>query len=225
MEYSRIIKKMLHSQKYVFLNALILVIFIFAAGILLGYWMESFRVEKINSLYAQTDLNLLDIKALSDSVSPADCTNAIQANSEFGDRIYEEAKLLDQYEKAQRISEGIQIQHYKYDLLRILFLQNSLKLKKECNAKFHVITYFYDYINPDLDTKAKQTVISDMLLELKKTEGSNVILIPIAGDIDFSSATYLVKTYNITKLPTVLIDEKIKVEDIQSYQDIQKLLN
>lgn len=216
---------MFQSQKHVFLNALILAIFIFAVGILLGYWFESLRVAQIDSLYIQSDLNLLDAKIMSDMISQKfNCNIAIQENIDFGNRVYEEARLLDRYENAQRISENIKTQHYKYDLLRAVFFINSLKIKKQCNASFHIVVYFYKYEEQDANTKPKQAVFSNVLMELKNKEGDNVILIPMAGDIDFSSIKSLIKNYNITSLPTILIDEKIKVEDVKTVADLEKLI-
>jgi|SRR3989344_6160270 len=216
---------MFKSQKYVFLNALILAVFIFGVGIALGYWFEGLRVAKINNLYTQAELNLLDIKILSDYTNyNISCENAIQNNIDFGNKVYEEAKILEDYENAERISESIKIQHYKYDLLRTLFFINSLKIKKQCNAGYHNIVYFYKYESPDLDTKAKQKVFSNILLELKRNQSNRIMLIPIAGDISFSSVKLLTQTYNITQLPTIMIDEKIKITDIESVQEIESLL-
>lgn len=217
--------KIFENQKYVFLNALILAVFIFALGLVLGFWIESSRLDKINSIYTETELNLLDIRVMPELLSNNfSCQQAIQANIDFGDRIYEDAKLLQDYEDVERISSDIKIQHYKYDLMRALFLSNSLKIKKQCSASFHTIVYFYQYNSPSLEVKSKQQVFSNILGELKQRQGDNVMLIPIAGDIPFSSINMIVSQYDITQLPTILIDEKTKITEVEKVDDIEVLL-
>lgn len=50
------------------------------------------------------------------------------------------------------------------------------------------------------------------------------MLIPSAADNNISSVDLFIKKYNITELPTILIDEKIKITDVKSLEDIQKYL-
>lgn len=216
---------MFQNQKYAFLNALILAIFIFVLGIAIGYWIENSRLAKIETLYSQTELNLLDIQSLPNLPSLNNsCELAIQENINFGDKIYEEAKLLKEYEDAERISDEIKNQHYKSDLLRVFFWINSVKIKNQCKASYHNILYFYEYENPSIETRAKQSVFSNILAEVKAKEGDNVMLIPIAGDINFSSIKLLRENYNIGVLPTIMIDEKIKITELSSAEEIESLL-
>ena len=217
--------KIFSSQKYVFLNALILAIFIFAVGLILGFWLESSRLEKINNIYTEAELNLLDIRIIPELIkNDISCTQAVQANIDFGDKIYNDAKILQNYEDAERISDNIKVQHYKYDLMRELFLINSIKIKEQCSAPFHTIVYFYQYESPSIETKAKQQVFSNILSELKEKQGSNIMLIPIAGDIPFSSIKILTSNYNITQLPAILIDERTIITQIETVEQIEAVL-
>lgn len=216
---------MFNSQKYVFLNAFILAMFIFGSGILLGYWFEGLRSENVERLYLQSELNLLDMKILSDALNTHfSCDNALEENIKFGDKIYEEARLLEKYENAQRMSESLKIQHYKYDILRTMFFLNSQKIKEKCNESFHIVTYFYQYDNPSIEIRSKQAVFSNMLRKLKEKRGSTIVLIPIAGDAPFSSISLLIKEYNITELPTVIINNNIKITEIKTAEEIDSLI-
>ena len=216
------------SQKHVFWQALILALIIFNFGIFLGYMLESSRVGKVNRLYIESELVLLDVKIQSKlfdfDLTNLDCEDAIKENINFGDRIYEEAKILDRYESASRITESIKLQHKKYDLLRVLFWLNTLKIKKNCNPSFHNIVYFYKYNNATLTEKAKQAVFSRLLEDLKQKYGNKIMLIPIAGDNNLASVNLLMKNYNITHLPTILIDEKVKITEIENVEEFDKYL-
>jgi len=219
---------MFSSQKNVFWQAFILAAFVFAAGILLGFMIENWRNGRIENLYFQSELDLLDIKIQNEiySLDKINCENAVQENINFADRVYEEAKLLDRYEQASKITESMTLQHKKYDLLRALFWLNSIKIKDKCNATYHNIVYLYDYNAPPLEIKAKQAVFSRILSELKDARGSDIMLISIAGDNNIISVDLLMNLYNITEseLPVILIDEKIKIKSIEKKEDINNLI-
>jgi len=219
---------MFNSQKNVFWQALLLTIFIFSIGILLGFSLENWRTSQISSLYQQSELELLDIKIQSEIYLSydIDCNTAISENINFADRIYNEAKVLQKYEDSNRLTDSITLQHKKYDLLRTQFWLNSIKIKEKCNASYQNIVYLYDYNNPSLEIKAKQQVFSNLLGEIKYDKKDEIMLIPIAGDNNLSSVNLLMEKYNIKQenLPIVLIDEKIKIYDLETKEQIEKFL-
>jgi len=217
------------NQKHVFWTALLLTIFIFSAGILLGFLIENWRTSKIASLYQQSELDLLDIRIQNDiySLSEIDCTKVIEENINFADRVFEDAKLLEKYSESSRLSNSIILQHKKYDLLRTSFWINSIKLKERCKTDYHNVVYIYDYQNPSLETEVKQDVFSKLLQELKDKKGNKIMLIPIAGDNNLVSVDTLMNTYGIEEeeLPIILIDEKIKITNVENIEEIEKYLD
>jgi hypothetical protein len=218
---------MIGSQKNVFWQAFILSAAIFIIGIFLGFILENWRSNQINALFQQSELDFLDVRLQSDIYSSSlDCTNAIQENTAFADRIYGEAQLLDRYESASRISDSIIIQHKKYDLLRAMLWSNSIKIKQTCKADFHDIVYLYKYNDKTIETQAKQAVFSRLLLEVKQDYGSNIILIPLSGDNNLTSIKLLMDKYNITEseLPVILIDEKAKITQVSTKEEIAQFL-
>lgn len=216
------------SQKHAFWQALVVALIFFNLGIFFGYILERNRIQKIDELYALSELESFDIKAQGDllSLGEINCNSAIESNIKFANKIYDEAKLLQKYEDASRLTGALILRHKRYDLLRTQLWINSLILKKNCSAKFHNIVYLYEYAdgNAKIEIKAEQNVLSRLLSELKEKYGDTILLIPIAGDNDFESINMLMKSYNVTKLPTILIDEKIKIETIEQAKEIEKYL-
>lgn len=215
------------TQKSVFWQALLLTILVFGIGILLGYSLENIRTNDIARLYAQSELELLDMRAQNDILSmPLDCTQLIKGNVNFADRIFNEAKILDRYESATELSEAIQVQHQKYDILRTLFWINSVQIKQKCNNPFHTIVYLYKYNTTDLIIKTKQSVISRELADIKEKYGGQVMLIPIAGDNGLASVSAIMGVYNISEqdLPIILIDEKYKITNLENKNEIEQYL-
>ncbi len=215
------------SQKYNFLYALIITILIFNFGIFMGYKLETSRLDKINDFSLLAEIELLDQKVQSDALSMMDlnCDLLVQENIIFADKIFEDAKKIQNYENANRMNNEITILHKKYDLLRALFWMNSLKVQKKCNSDYHNVVYFYDYDAPTLDQKSRQRFFSNLLGELKSEEKGKVMLIPMAGDLEVGSINLLMDKYGVESLPAILIDEKVVLTDVESLEQIRSYLN
>ncbi len=221
---------MFNSQKHAFWEALLATIFIFGIGILFGIVLENWRTSKISDLYQKSEVDLLDIKVQNEIYSEGkfNCDTAAQSNLELADRIYEEARLLENYENARRLTNDLIVQHKKYDLLREMLFLNSIKIKEKCKLPYDNVVYFYlpGYEEVSLDITAKQRVFSKLLEELKQKKGNSVFLIPIAVNQDISSINIILDTYNISKqdLPLILINEKTKTTSIQNIEDLEQYL-
>ncbi len=219
---------MFKSQKNVFWEALLITILLFSIGVIAGVILENWRTVKIDYLYQQSEIELLDIKTQNEvfSLGNFDCELAINENLAFANRIFEEADLLSRYESAGRLTDNLKLEHKKYDILRVLLWLNSINIKEKCREDYHNVVYMYDYNEPSITIKAKQGVFSRILTELKEKKGSKIMLIPMAGDNNLSSVRILMNLYNVSEseLPVILIDEKIKIVELQKIEDIEKLL-
>ncbi len=216
---------MVKSRKfYIFLEAFLVATFLFTFGILVGIFIENARANAVENNFITLETDILDAKLISDLIGKSECGLAIQKNIEFADRVFWEAQQLTKYEDSNQITEIIKIQHKKYDLLRARIWINSIDIKERCDTDYHNIVYFYEYDNPSLTKKAKQEVISNLLMDIKEEQGENILLLSLAGDIDSPSIDLLKNKYNITELPVILIDENIKITDLETKEDITKYL-
>ncbi len=218
---------MVKSQKWFFLYALVITLVIFNFGIFMGYMLEQSRVDKINIWYLEAELELLDQRIQKDAFEIIDlnCTAMIEENIKFADKIFEEALVIQKYEDANRINQEIIFQHKRYDLLRTLFWINSMRIKEKCNSDYHNVVYFYQYNNPSIEQKSKQKFFSNLLCEIKQEKGNKIMLIPMAADNNVSSINLLLDKYGISELPVILIDEKIKITELDSMEDVMRHLN
>ena len=213
-------------QKRVFLYALIVTLVVFNLGIFFGYMLENSRSNNVNSLYVDAEQELLDQVAQKDALSVLnlDCSTLVSENIKFGDRIFNEALQIQKYEDANRITNEIVLQHKRFDLLRAIFWINSITIKQQCNSTYHNVVYLYKYNNPTLEQDSKQKFFSNLLIQVKQDKADKVMLIPIAADNNVTSIDLFVKKYNITQLPTILIDENTKITDVKTIDDIEKYL-
>lgn len=212
------------SQKSAFWQAFIITIIIFGVGVGFGVVLEDWRTNEIANLYQESELDLLDIKLQSEiySLGEFDCDKAVEENLKFADKIFEEAKKLDRYEQASRLTNDLKIQHKRYDLLRTNLLLNSIKVQEKCKEDYYEVVYFYQYEEPSYDIKAKQAVFSKILTELKEEKGYEILLIPIAGDNDITAVNILLDEYDIETLPTIMINRKDKITEIQTSEELSK---
>jgi hypothetical protein len=215
------------NQKYFFLFALIITLLVFNLGIFMGYMLENSRVAKINQLSLDSQMELLDQMTQKNAINllNPDCKTLIEENTKFGDKIFREAQQISKYEEANELGKEIITQHKRFDLLRALFWMNSIEIKQKCNSDYHNVIYFYQYNSPSIEQKSKQAFFSNILAEIKEAQGSNMMLIPISADNDITSINLLISKYNITEFPSVLIDEKVLITEINSSSEIEKYLN
>ena len=217
---------MLESQKHVFWQAFLVTVLLFGIGVFLGIVLENARVGKINTLYQISEVNLLDVQLQNQiySLNEFNCSNAVKENIYFADRIFEEAKQLERYETSSRLTESIILQHKKYDLLRTILFLNSIKIKEICKGHdYSEVVYFYSYDDTTYDVRAQQSVFSRLLKELKEEKGDKVLLIPIAADTNLSAVNIILNTYDISyeELPVILIDRKIKINEILTLDQLK----
>jgi len=213
-------------NRNVFWQAFVLAVLIFGLGMLLGYVLELNRTSTIITLYQQTELDLMDNKIQDNIISlkTIDCNGFFDELINFANGIYEQAKLLDKYDEANQLSQGIILQHKKYDLMRTDLWVNSIKLKEKCNSSFDTLVYFYEYDSKNLNTKSEQQAFSSKLSEIKSNMGNRIILIPIAGNLNMSSINYLMRVYNVTSLPAIIINEKFKIDSLEGLKEIENHL-
>jgi len=213
-------------QKDVFWKAGIITAIVFILGILLGSFMESSRIESIREEYKQMEVEWADTKLQTiyfQILDPKFCDIAIEENLNFADRVYEEGLKIERYENANKLNDKNELTYEKqrYTLFKIDFWLNSIYLKNKCKANYTNVVYFY-LDKPSLVEKSKQETISLILRDLKNKYGQQMMLIPIPLDLDLVTVNVIKSTYHIDKFPTILIDEKSKLEDLPNINEIEK---
>ena len=218
---------LLNNRKRVFWEALLLTVVVFFLGLLIGIAYESAKSAEINEYYSISEVSLMDAFALNAmlDLDSKNCETLAKANIEFADRIYKEATLLERYESAGKITDEMEIIHKKYDTLRTFLWINTLETSKRCEKNYSNVIYLYEYFSDDLTQKAKQSVWSKILSDLKEKEGNNILLIPIAVDSNLTSLNSLLFKFNITDYPVLLIDEKYLVYELSSVSELNEYLD
>lgn len=215
-------------QKHsVFIESLILTLIVFVIGFSLGYYVENYRADKIIKDYKEYEVEVLDLKLQNyyyQIMSRDACDSALVQNFVFADKLYTKGLLLEKYEEANQISDQLTLEKKRYVLLKTELWLNTLLLKEKCNANFTTLVYFYSADPGNSAKVAEQKVISNVLKTVKENHGNEVILLPIAGDMNLDAVMLQMHVYNVTRLPSILINERTILEGFSSVEEIERQL-
>jgi hypothetical protein len=213
-------------QKSVFLQALVVSVFIFIIGFLIGIYFEDIRIEKMKDIFFNSETNINDFEISSRIIfqSNASCEKIKEKSIFFADKVYAEASKLEKYDNSNKLTERFMPLHKRYDLLRVILWRDLIENKKLCENKINTAVYLYTYINPSLNTQGVQGAMSNFLGDLKNEYGDDLTLIPIAVDTEVDSLDSMREIYNLSRIPVIFINEKYKFEDLDSLKNLRNTL-
>ena len=216
----------LENKKHVFWQAFFITILFFFLGVVFGVYLEQLKSDDANILFYQSETSLYDSFALSKLLdnSLVSCNELIDANVNFADKIYEEAKELERFDSSNKLTDSIKTIHRKYDLLRTLLWMNLIEVREDC-GNINTVVYLYLYDVEDLEKRSKQIVWGKILQDLKEEKGNEVILIPIAVDQDIISLDYLVKAYNLKDFPAIIFNEEVVLYEHETVEELKEYFN
>jgi len=206
-------------------------------GFSIGMYFEYNRSNSIIEQYKNYEVQSLDLTLQNyyyQTMDETSCQAAIKQNFIFADDIYAKGLLLEKYEEANQISSDLLLEKKRYVLLKTELWLNSILLKKKCNQPFDTVVYFYSADPSDVVSVAQQKIISNVLKTVKENEGNKIVLLPIAGDMQIGDnsndpplgiVAMQERVYNVTKFPSILINEKILLEGFHTQEEIQSYLN
>lgn len=213
------------ANKNSFWQALIIALIVFWTGILIGIFFEDSRIAEITAFYSDSETSISDFEMASTLIFNENL-NCERLNDEakiFADRIYEEAKKLEQYDNSNKITDRVLHLHKRYDLLRTILWQKIIENKNRCNTSTNTVVYLYKYLTTDIGEISTQKTMSNYLTKIKR-ENPDIILIPIATDTGILSLKILQEIHEVEKSPSILINEKYKIQSLSELSNIQSLL-
>lgn len=213
-------------QSDVFWKAGVVTLIIFLLGVYVGYWLDTNRVEQIRREYQEMDIKWSDARVQTMYYSTFNnlsgfCEPAIEWNLKFADDVYEEGLRIERYEKINKLSPSLITEKKRYVLLKLQFWMNCIELKEKCNANYTNLIYLYSHYKGTMEEKVQAAV----LLDLKNACGKNMMLIPLPIDLDITTIGILKEQYGVERTPAILIDEKIKLEGLQTREELEKYIN
>lgn len=217
------------NSKHAFWMALVFTLAVFIFGLVIGFFLESNRADEVQTNLIASELNLLD-EQLRNKVNEKfdmDCTGSINDTFEFAERIFRESAKMEQYDSASNLDDALKILHKRYDLLRLMLWTEAIDLKKKCNNHFHTLIYIYAYDIDDIQKKSIQSSTSRLLFEFKEKYGAEVLLIPMAGNLELGAINKILNHYNVSaeELPVVIFDENYTLKSLVTREELEKIIS
>lgn len=213
-------------NKLVFLEAILLAVLLLGVGLLFGAYYENNRASAISDLYYEYEISVSDIGYSFDILNNHNlsCKEKSDILYDLNEEVYKTAVKLEKYDNSNKITPDLINLHKRYDLLRTLLWENYINQKKYCGLKINTVVYLYKYRNPSGVTKGVQGGISNYLVDLDKKYPDDIVLIPIAADLDIKSLDLLMEFYNITDYPSLIINEKVVLNNIDEIKNSEQYL-
>ncbi len=221
------VHKIINNRFRVFVESFLIASIIFIAGFSIGYYVEIARHSEIIDNYENDTINSLDINLQNyyfEIMNESYCEESIKQNLIFADNLYEEGLKLEKYEEVAQVSEDYLKEKKKYVLLKTQLWFNSILLKEKCGNYFDTLVYIYSSDPSDTQKVSQQKIISNVLKELKEKRKNRLILLPISGDLNLGVIDLQKRIYNITYLPSIIINDNFVLEGFNSLEDIERYL-
>ena len=209
--------------KTVFIQTLIISLFIFSTGFYLGDYIESQRADYIQDLSFRAETNRLDLNTQISMFDKLDCETIRSEIIGLADDTYFDAIDLEKMEESEVYSDKLYEIHRKYDLTRTIIWKITDD-QKRCFEDYNIIVYLYQYLDPSYESELKQDYFAALTSELRRNN-NNTILIPIAYDTDINSLKLIMNILEIEEETQLVINNEHFVSELISKKDLLNLIN
>jgi len=211
---------MVNYKRIIFVS-LIITILIFLAGLLLGLSLDDTRISDLVNNINQNELNSESYLVEQDFIKRLGgdlCELSRPRINVLSNDLAKLGQLLTRYESAGTLkaSEYDYLKR-KYFLLEIKTYTLFTNLKKDCGYKINTILYFYDISHQE---SLNQGYILDSLVESR----NDVHIFSFDRNFSEPALETLKLHYNITKAPTIIINDKIKKEGLIDLDTLKNIL-
>jgi hypothetical protein len=208
-------------QTRIYLTAALITIVVFSAGTAIGYTISS---EKYNSM--STDL-------LNVQLQQKDLEIELLLVNSLGNKSCETIKYEIEKTANQSTSLGEKVSYYDQEIiknpdffvLKKSYIMNLIQFwsywelyKTNCNSTVNTVLYFYS-IKDCQDCQAQGFVLSF----LKDKYPSEIMTFAMDKDEDLYSLALIEKVYNVTKAPTLIINNK-KYDSLMDINQLKSIL-
>ena len=212
----------------VYIKAVIPTVFLLLIGIMIGIWIDNYRLESSRKALSESEINWNDAQLLHiylEKLGREKCDLAFQQNLEYNSKIYKKGLEIEKVIKANVFTPEVKQEWRRYVLLQMQFWLNSMELKTKCNLQYKNVVYLYRLDNVSRDEAVNNKVQSSVLLDLKEKCGNKIMLVPLTTNLDLVSVETIVKQYGIEQFPAVIVDEKSVYQGITSLEELARVTN
>ena len=209
-----------------FFKAAVLTMIVFIVGVSLGMWLDNLRLDDVQGVIEDINFRWNDARMqtlyyqMFDDV-PGFCEATIESNLRFNDEIYKEGVVIERYENVNKFTPELENEKKRYALLQLQFWINSIQIREKCDTNYTILVYLH---SKNESFAIDQKVQSAVLIDIKEKCGEDLMLIPLPGDIGISTIDIVKNNYAIDTFPSIIIDESVVLEGLQSEDELLKFI-
>lgn len=213
------VKREISKSKY--LMAFIIASGIFLVGVLVGNFMNNSKFNKINELQQDLRTQVLSLETQYTIASQNPCN--LFESDELSSELYKMSDNLDKLEgEVGKYNEDLLDLVEYYSLLEIrhwLFLK---EVEKKCNRHLNLILFFYSNNEEKCTDCGTQGFVLSYIR--KKYPEERIYVYSFNVDIDNGAINALQRTYNVTKLPAIVINDN-NYFGFKDRNDVEEILS
>jgi hypothetical protein len=210
------LKRMLSTGRY--LQTLIIAVSILMLGFFLGFYTSEIKMQSMLSRYDDIRLKITGAM-LQGSILEGELCNYDVLSMTGKEKVNLGREVQAMEDMRGKTDEQVRRLREDYSLLSLNQLLLVEKWNKECNRNISVIIFFYSNTKNATESE-EQGFVLDYIYE-KYPDKISTYVFDI--DIDNPAVSVLMKKYNVSVIPTLVINEKVYV-GFQPREKVERLI-
>lgn len=215
-------KMVVNLRKDVFITALIITIALFLLGFYFARIWDNFRIEQVDQEIRDSTLDTMGIlieQEFLNQFNISSCEFSENRLAGISKNLFELGQKLAEYEK-----KGLLNKKEYEDLRREYFLIEAraytqfIEFIDKCDSNLNVILFFY---NVDQDVSERQGYVLDAVVE---RQDKKIRVFSIDSAFSDQTLETIKSFYNITSIPTLIINNNLKKEGFISTVELVSLV-
>ncbi len=208
--------------KRIFLTSLVITVLVFIAGLMLGWNLDEYRTNKLLKEVKENELateSYLVEQLFIGGLGGDKCISAQPRINMLSSELAELGKIIETYEENKLFSQ----QEYDYMVRRYFLLEMKTyvlynSFKNDCGSESDVVLFFYD----QNEESKKQGYVLDAVVEKNP---ASIAVFSINKEFAKDPAIEALKLYyNVTKAPTLIINNERTKEGFVGIGELEGLL-
>ena len=209
-------------RKDIFITVFIISIAIFLLGFYISRVWDDLRINQVNEDLKDSTLDTMSILIEQEFLTQFnidDCAISESRLSSISKNLFELGQTLMEYEKKGLLkTKEYSTLRKEYFLIEVRAYTNFIEFTNRCNPNTDIILYFY---NTEEDLSERQGYALDAIVN---RDDVKVRVFSIDKNFDDPTLDTIKSFYNITKTPTIIINNKIKKEGFVSISELIGLI-
>ncbi len=208
--------------KKIVIFSFVIATLIFIAGVALGISIDQFKADTVSTELRDNELKFdsyITEQQLLSAFKEDKCDVLKERATEISQSTRELGTLLNRVAASKSFPMDFDYLKQKYFISESKFYATILELNEGCNDKRNSILFFYKEYHL---TSQRQGFVLD---EINKQFNETVTT--LSFDMDYEKEPLvglLIKRYNVTRAPTVIINEDLKIEGYDNLEEIETYL-